>query len=363
VLDAGVFFVDRRTGRLRLAASFGYDPWVETIHEALVHADPPQTGIETPRGLLTGDSLGARYPALRAVNERLARSFAVAVPVKPTDLSDGVMMFGFSQERGLSGAEAVLLDTLAGQCAIAVERAELLRRTREIADHLQSSLAASPLPENPSVELAAHYAPGGDELEHVGGDWYDVVETTGGGTAIVVGDVMGRGVQAATSMIRIRGGIRGLLTVDPTPDVVLDAGDRLLLRDAPEQFVTAMCVLVDPAAGLLFLSNAGHVPALVIDTDGTVAVVESASGVPLGVPHEEPRSVEVLPIGPGTTVVLVTDGGVETRERDLDEGIAGLAARAAALAGAPLQELVDGLAALAGDNPDDDVTVLAARLT
>ena len=91
-----------------------------------------------------------------------------------------------------------------------------------------------------------HYAPGGDELEHVGGDWYDAVRTPTGTLALVVGDVMGRGVRAATTMIRVRAGIRGLLTVDPAPAAVLTAADEMMTRDAPDQFVTAAAVLVDP---------------------------------------------------------------------------------------------------------------------
>ena len=86
-----------------------------------------------------------------------------------------------------------LLDTLAAQCAIAAQRAALQARTADIAEQLQSSLAASPLPELERFELAVHYAPGGDDLEHVGGDWYDVVRTASGTLALVVGDVMGRG--------------------------------------------------------------------------------------------------------------------------------------------------------------------------
>ena len=174
---------------------------------------------------------------------------------------------------------------------------------------------------------------------------------------------MGRGVAAATTMIRIRGGIRGLLTVDPTPDVVLEAADRMLNRDAPEQFVTAMCVLVDPASDQLFLSNAGHVPAIVIRPGGEVDVVDSQSGVPLGVPTDQPRQVLDVRVEPGTTVVLVTDGVVESRGRDVDEGIARLVQRAGELYDAPLDVLVAELGALAEAGDDDDVTVVAARLS
>jgi PAS domain S-box-containing protein len=262
----------------------------------------------------------------------------------------------------LAPEDRQLLDTLASQGAITAERARLHERTREIAEQLQSSLAASPLPDLPAFELAAHYSPGGDELEHVGGDWYDAVATRDGSLALVVGDVMGRGVRAATTMIRVRAGIRGLVTVDPTPRAVLTAGDAMLTRDAPDQFVTAAALLVDPVAMTLTLGNAGHVPLAVVHPDGSTDLVGAGSGVPLGVVRGQERSHETLALEPGALLVLVTDGVVESRREDLDHGLARLLERAAALRTAPLPDLVVELARLADPSLSDDVTVVAARL-
>ncbi len=172
-------------------------------------------------------------------------------------------------DQPLTEADEQLLDTLASQRAIADERAELFRHTTAISEELQYSLAASPLPTLDRFEIAAYYAPGGDDLEHVGGDWYDAVGTWGGGLVLVVGDVMGRGVRAATTMIHVRAGIRGLLTVEPDPAALLEAADQLMARDAPEQFVTAAAVLIDPDAGTLGVCNAGHVPLVLVRPDGT----------------------------------------------------------------------------------------------
>ncbi|HEX4977913.1 MAG TPA: SpoIIE family protein phosphatase [Nocardioides sp.] len=256
-----------------------------------------------------------------------------------------------------------LLDTLASQGAITAERARLHERTREIAEQLQSSLAASPLPDLAAFELAAFYSPGGDELEHVGGDWYDAVATRDGSLALVVGDVMGRGVRAATTMIRVRAGIRGLVTVDPTPRAVLAAADAMLIRDAPDQFVTAAAVLVDPASRTLTLGNAGHVPLAVVHPDGRAELVGAGTGVPLGVVRGQERSHVTVALEPGALLVLVTDGVVESRREDLDHGLARLVERATALRTAPLPELVAALAELADPTLSDDVTVVAARLS
>ena len=299
--------------------------------------------------------------SLERVSAIIGEGVELVVPRALTGVS-GSDVFVASAEHPIDAEDLQLLDTLASQCAIAAQRAELLGRTSEIAEQLQSSLAASPLPDLEHFELAVHYAPGGDELEHVGGDWYDAVRTADGSLALVVGDVMGRGVGAATTMIRIRAGIRGLLTVDPAPQAVLTAADDLMARDAPDQFVTAAAALVDPERGRITLCNAGHVPVVVVHTDGRSELVGAGAGMPLGIVQGLERATEDHPVGPGATVVLVTDGVVESREADLDRGIERLRQRASDLHGRPLEELVAGIAALADGSLRDDVTVVAARL-
>ena len=304
---------------------------------------------------------GVVAASLERVQTLLRGQVELRVPEDVSAISDG-RAFVAGAERPLSPEETQLLDTLASQCAIAAERAKLQVRTVDIAEQLQASLAASPLPTLDRFELAVHYAPGGDELEHVGGDWYDAVSTPDGTLALVVGDVMGRGVRAATTMIRVRAGIRGLLTVDPAPQAVLAAADEMMTRDAPDQFVTAMAMLVSPSTGAITLSNAGHVPTTLVHADGRAELLGTAAGVPLGVPTRLDRTVEVGHLEPGALLVLVTDGVVESRTRDLDQGIERLRERAVELRDRPLREVVDGLAALADKTLQDDVTVVAARL-
>ncbi len=245
--------------------------------------------------------------------------------------------------------------------AMSAERERLMARLSDIAEHLQTSLAASPIPEVDGVSIAVHYAPGGDELEHVGGDWYDAVRTADGALAFVVGDVMGRGVRAATTMIRVRAGIRGLLTVDPTPGVVLEHADAMLDRDAPEQFVTAVAVLIDPGTRRLSLCNAGHVPVVVARPDGSTVALGDGTGLPLGIPEGLTREGIDRLLDPGTTVVLVTDGVVEGRHYDIDEGLDRLRSVVGELVDAPVEEVVDRVASLADRSLRDDVTVVAIR--
>ena len=303
----------------------------------------------------------ALEPHLVAIEALMGGRARLRVPDELTLLADGGTAF-LRGTRELPAADLILLDDLAAHVSLAAVRAHHQQRTTEISDQLQSSLAASPLPEVAGVQIAVSYVPGGDELEHVGGDWYDAIATDDGAIALVVGDVMGRGVQAATTMIRVRAGIRGLVTVDPEPGVVMTRADHLVNRDAGDQFVTAVTLLLEPATRRLRLCNAGHVPPVVADADGFVQVVGGGTGVPLGLLDEVEREVIDVPFEPGATVVLVTDGVVETRDRDVDEGIAALVAQVGSSAGKPVEDIAGDVAALADRSLLDDVTVLVARL-
>ena len=297
---------------------------------------------------------------LREFSMLLGKQAALAVPEQLTEVRSGrdLALQDYDQ---LPLPDQVLLDGLAAQCRAAAQRAHLMARTADIAEHLQLSLAASPLPFAEAFELAVHYAPGGDELEHVGGDWYDAVSTPSGSLAMIVGDVMGRGVLAATTMIRVRAGLRGLITVDPWPGHLLAFADELLVRDAPEQFVTAVAALLDPVSGELHLCVAGHVPAIVVHPDGRTETLGTGTGIPLGIDPGVTRATQTSMTEPGSILLLVTDGVVETRGADLDQGIAALRDRAVELRDRPLTELVTGLATLADTSLHDDVTVLAVR--
>jgi PAS domain S-box-containing protein len=297
---------------------------------------------------------------LREFSLLLGRQAALAVPEQLTEVRSGRDL-ALEDYDLLPLPDQVLLDGLAAQCRAAAQRAHLMARTSDIAEHLQLSLAASPLPYAEAFELAVHYAPGGDELEHVGGDWYDAVSMPSGSLAMIVGDVMGRGVRAATTMIRVRAGLRGLITVDPWPGHLLAFADELLVRDAPDQFVTAVAALLDPESGELHLCVAGHVPALVVHPDGRTDTLGTGTGIPLGIDPGVTRATQTSMTEPGSIVVLVTDGVVETRGADLDQGIAALRDRAVELRDRPLTELVSGLATLADTSLHDDVTVLAIR--
>jgi anti-sigma regulatory factor (Ser/Thr protein kinase) len=234
------------------------------------------------------------------------------------------------------------------------------RRQRETAVTLQRSLLPQELEEPDDLRVAATYHPGGTEAA-VGGDWYDVITLGGGRTALVIGDVMGRGVRAAAVMGQLRTAVRAYARLDLPPHEVLQLLDGLAMEIDANQIATCAYAIHDPNEGRLVYASAGHLPILVRDENGTVQRADEPTGPPLGTGGWVHASGSI-PLGPGSTAVLYTDGLVERRNEDLDEGIAALERALAGATGTP-QVVCDRLVRSAGVTPDhdDDVAVLVLQ--
>ncbi|MEU1043074.1 SpoIIE family protein phosphatase [Streptomyces sp. NPDC005907] len=234
------------------------------------------------------------------------------------------------------------------------------RRQRETAVTLQRSLLPQELEEPDDLRVAATYHPGGTEAA-VGGDWYDVITLGGGRTALVIGDVMGRGVRAAAVMGQLRTAVRAYARLDLPPHEVLQLLDGLAMEIDANQIATCVYAIHDPNEGRLVYASAGHLPILVRDESGTVLRADEPTGPPLGTGGWMHASGSV-PLGPGSTAVLYTDGLVERRNEDLDEGIAALERALAGATGTP-QVVCDRLVRSAGvtADHDDDVAVLVLQ--
>ncbi|GAA3500086.1 SpoIIE family protein phosphatase [Streptomyces prasinosporus] len=234
------------------------------------------------------------------------------------------------------------------------------RRQRETAVTLQRSLLPQELEEPDDLRIAATYHPGGTEAA-VGGDWYDVITLGGGRTALVIGDVMGRGVRAAAVMGQLRTAVRAYARLDLPPHEVLQLLDGLATEIDANQIATCAYAIHDPNEGSLVYASAGHLPILVRDESGTVRRADEPTGPPLGTGGWMHTSGSI-PLGPGSTAVLYTDGLVERRNEDLDEGIAALERALAGATGTP-QVVCDRLVRSAGVTPDhdDDVAVLVLQ--
>ncbi|BBC34444.1 PAS/PAC sensor protein [Streptomyces graminofaciens] len=234
------------------------------------------------------------------------------------------------------------------------------RRQRETAVTLQRSLLPQELEEPDDLRIAAVYHPGGTETA-VGGDWYDVITLGGGRTALVIGDVMGRGVRAAAVMGQLRTAVRAYARLDLPPHEVLQLLDGLAMEIDANQIATCAYAVHDPNEGRLVYASAGHLPILVRDESGMVQRADEPTGPPLGTGGWM-HSSGSIPLGPGSTAVLYTDGLVERRNEDLDEGIAALERALAGATGTP-QVICDRLVRSTGvtADHDDDVAVLVLQ--
>jgi PAS domain S-box-containing protein len=287
----------------------------------------------------------------------------VGLPLLAAGMPLGALRFSFGKPRTILEEERVFLEALAGQCALAVERAEMYEKEHTAAVTLARSLLPGELPSVPGLALDARYLPRSTD---VGGDWYDVFRLPDRRLAVAVGDVMGKGLLAAAGMGRVRNALRALALTDPRPAAVLAGLDRLFAATELEDYVTTVTYLViDPETGEGQAGNAGHPPTLLL-SPGALPVLDSAeAGTPLG--WASPRKQHAFRLPPGSTAVFYSDGLVENRVRGLDSGLDELVRIAAAapqdLLGAPgrlLQYLLDNM--LAGHEQDDDVTVLVMHV-
>ncbi|WP_328943493.1 SpoIIE family protein phosphatase [Streptomyces sp. NBC_00250] len=234
------------------------------------------------------------------------------------------------------------------------------RRHRETAVTLQRSLLPQDLEQPDDLRIAATYQPGGTDAA-VGGDWYDVITLGAGRTALVIGDVMGRGVRAAAVMGQLRTAVRAYARLDLPPHEVLQLLDGLAAEIDASQIATCVYAIHDPNEGKLVYASAGHLPILVRDEDGSVRRAEDPTGPPLGTGGWLHTSGSIA-LPPGSTAVLYTDGLVERRREDIDEGVAALARALSGASGTP-QVVCDRLLRSLGVTAehDDDVAVLVVQ--
>ncbi len=350
----GTVYLTDRTGTLRLVSSFGYPAWVQQRFAAVdAGADLPLTRAFRSRVpvFLGADRLRDEHPELAGVLEATGSTAVAALPLVAGGRAIGAVTAGADRQH-FSGDDRSILVALATQAAQALERAQVVERLREVATDLQQGLAPGAVPTLPGVDLAATYRAGGDVVEQVGGDWYDVLPLDDGRVVLVVGDVMGRGVHAATTMAAVSAAVRAYALIDPDPRAAVPRIDAYVGAHAPDQFVTLFYGLLDVDRGRLDIVLAGHLPPLVRQ-DGEVRVHRGGVGQPLGLPGSRP--VNFLALAPGDGVVILTDGAVERRDRSIDEGLH--LARAAAQ-GAPSAAALARQVAALGDDADD-VTVLA----
>jgi serine phosphatase RsbU (regulator of sigma subunit)/anti-sigma regulatory factor (Ser/Thr protein kinase) len=252
----------------------------------------------------------------------------------------------------------------ASRAAIFIDNARRYSRERATALTLQRSLLPTGLSAPSSVEVRHRYLPGSKMIE-VGGDWYESITLPGGRVALVVGDVAGHGVRAAVTMGRLRTAIRTLARLELPPAETLQQLDELMhdLGQREPHFATCVYAVFDAVSGRCEVASAGHLPPLLVSPDGKSEFLDVSPSPPLGI-GSGPVQTRTFKIRDGSLLVLYTDGLVERRDADIDEGLTRLRETfGPGSTSRPLEELCKAtLAGVYADHQRDDIAVLVARL-
>ncbi|WP_329460068.1 SpoIIE family protein phosphatase [Streptomyces sp. NBC_01497] len=359
--------------RVALVGVVDTDPLFRPGARLRLAKDSPQV-----RGLLSGHAV--LEPDLRKATswqaqdpQRAARVVSygirslISVPLNTRDAVLGVANFWRSTDSGaFEDEDLALAEELAARAAVSIDNARRYTREHDMAVALQRSLLPSALPEQSALDVAYRYLPA---QKSVGGDWFDVIPLPGARVALVVGDVVGQGVAAAVTMGRLRTAVHVFSALDLPPDELLARMDELADRidrensaesDRGIMGATCLYAIYDPVDRRCTMARAGHLPPALVDPDGAVRFLDLPAGPPLGVGGLPFESAEVV-VPEGSELVLYTDGLVEERGRDIDEGMADLAAVLSRARGEPEEVCTEVLDALLGGRAADDTALLVAR--
>ncbi len=308
----------------------------------------------------------ARHPGGREVASGYA-SF-LAMPLIARGAVVGCATFGRSARHPAFGpADLTAVGDLAAHAAVCLDNARLHDRERRIARALQQGLLPARPAVLPGLEVARRYLPVGDNI--VGGDWHDIVSLPGGRTALIVGDAMGHGPDAAAVMVQLRTAAHILTALDLPPEQVLSRLDIMAAGLAAAPFAaTCTCTVIDPREGSCVIAQAGHHPPVLVHPGGTTQVLDLPSGVPLGLGAEAGIGVfqaAKVAMPPGAALALYTDGLVESRTCPLEDGMASLRqtlASALARPRATLQSSCTTVTKKLRQHGEDDITLVLARI-
>ncbi|MFD9968004.1 SpoIIE family protein phosphatase [Streptomyces sp. NPDC059011] len=318
-----------------------------------------------------GDSAAARaaLPELLGDGKTLpAGQRAILAPLRGRRRVTGAAIFLRRPDRPAFEPDDLLVAAqLATHTALGIDKAVLYGREAYIADELQRTMLPEGLPQPTGVRLASRYLPAA-ETARVGGDWYDAIPLPGSRVALVVGDVMGHSMTSAAIMGQLRTTAQTLAGLDLPPQEVLHHLDEQAQRLGTDRMATCLYAVYDPVSHRITIANAGHPPPILLHLGGRAEVLRVPPGAPIGVGGVDFEAVE-LDAPAGATLLLYTDGLVESRLRDVWTGIEQLRERLAATAqltgpdhSPPLEALCDDVLDMLGPGDrDDDIALLAAR--
>ncbi|MFD7433915.1 SpoIIE family protein phosphatase [Streptomyces sp. NPDC059861] len=366
----------RRAGRASIHAGAPESLWTKGEVVYVPETSPFMQALSTGRAVLQPTIELSRGTWLDQDPRRAAkiREFhmhsLLIVPMHARGVVLGVAVFVRTDNpTPFDETDQLLAEELVSRAALSLDNARRYTRERTAAVALQRSLLPRRLHGGTAMEVAARYLPAAPG-DSVGGDWYDVIGLPGGRLALVVGDVVGHGIDAAATMGRLRTAIRTLADLDLPPGELLTRLDRTFIRltedevaagtDVPSMGATCVYAVYDPATSLCTLALAGHPPPAVARPDGRVSYPDLPHGPPLGVDMLPFLSAEIeLPVG--SVIALFSDGLVEERHQDIDVGLERVA-RVLSRGASSLEELCTAVVdTLPTPTPADDVTLLLAR--
>ena len=333
---------------------------------ALLHARHPD-GLPYPkrecpvwRALRSGRTVAADREWFWHRDGRPVPVELIAVPTVEDGAVTGVVVsFRDLTDRQAAQRQAAELARLTEQAAVA----------RALSDRLQQALLTPP-PEPDHLHIAVRYRPAAHDAQ-VGGDWYDAFLQPDGATMLAIGDVVGHGSDAAAAMGQLRGLLRALAyDNDEPPSATLARTDHVARGLAVSTLATVVLARIErrpdvPVTGrrVLRWSNAGHLPPILLSADGSTTVLTTRPELMLGIEPTAPRTDHTVDLGDGQTLLLVTDGLVERRDADLDQGVAALREALRDLGELPLEQLCDTLLArMLPVDAEDDVALVAVRI-
>ena len=337
--------------------------------------DTPSRRIARGEGpvLLTEvtDGMRRRFapdPEVQSTLVRLGAESSIAVPMAGrSGVLGSMVLFRGAGSRRFDDSDLKVGVEVGRRAGLVFEVLEANRRQRVLTEELQRSLLTDP-PALDFAEIVARYQPAADEAQ-VGGDWYDSFIRADGTLMVTVGDVVGHDIRSAAAMGQVRGLLRGISYSDEGgPAEVVSLLDSAVQSLHPGITATAVVGRIEPhteqpGAFRLCWTTAGHPAPVVLRAHGRAELLESACDLLLGVLPNTPRQQQETVLGPGDTVLLYSDGLVERRGQDLDEGIAALLDATRELVGAPLDVVCDSLLhRMLGTEQDDDVCLIALRI-
>jgi PAS domain S-box-containing protein len=253
----------------------------------------------------------------------------MAVPIRSRGATLGVASFVRHQRSGpFEGDDLVLAEEIVARAAVCIDNARRYTREHATALALQHSLLQRHQPAQTAVQVATRYLPSQSGVD-VGGDWFDVIPLSGSRVGLVVGDVVGHGIEAAATMGRLRTAVRTLADIDLEPEELLTRLDDVVTRladeneyplEASDLSATCLYAIYDPVSRRCSMARAGHPVPAIVTPDGSADFLDLPAGPPLGLgglPFEEAE----IELPEGSLLALYTDGLIESRERDIDTGL------------------------------------------